>query len=109
MWIVEKAMSNNQFAPDGIGDRVWHYGVLPILRLFASEDVEFYGRLRVLINTAALVAICFLFLAPVFNPAKFVNAAGITFDIAGALRLFLFERISAELEPFKDEKKYPHG
>jgi hypothetical protein len=39
-------------------------------------------------------------MSPFFHPAKFINAAGITMDIAGAVRLFLIDRIHEATKPF---------
>jgi hypothetical protein len=109
-------MSENgaAFYPGGIGDRVWHYGVWPVLRLLARDDLTVYRRLRTLVNVTvigAIVLVACAVLARTFalNPAKLINIAGLMFDIAGVFRLFLFEQIGESLRPFQDEKEYPRG
>jgi hypothetical protein len=106
----DSSKAEKHFHLRGIGDRAWHYGVWPVLRLFASDDLSLYRRrLRPLVTLIVVAAIVALPLAFFFNPVKVINVAGLLFDLAGVLRLFLFERITADLQPFLDEKEYPHG
>lgn len=95
--------------PHGIGEHVWHYGINPLLLLFADNDLAIYRRLRTLV--AALIALAgfLLLMSPFFHPAKFINAAGITMDIAGAVRLFLIDRIHEATKPFWNKDDYPLG
>jgi len=104
------------FHPSGIGDRVWHYGVWqPFLRLLARDELTVYRRLRTLVNVIVIGAIVLVAFAVVLavafavTSAKIVNIAGLLFDIAGVLRLLLFEQIGESLRPFEDEKSYPRG
>src|SRR6516165_5348947 len=92
------------FHPSGIGDRVWHYGVWqPFLRLLARDELTVYRRLRTLVNVIVIGAIVLVAFAVVLavafavTSAKIVNIAGLLFDIAGVLRLLLFEQIGESL------------
>jgi hypothetical protein len=99
------------FNPSGIGDRVWHEIVWTILRLFARDELTLYRRLRKLVAGMVIGAIVLVVVAVLFafKPARLINVAGLMFDIAGVLRLFLFEQIGESLRPLQDEKRYPRA
>ena len=104
-----KQTSTQNFHPTGIGDRFWHHAVLPVLRLFANDGIEFFGRLRFAVNTVVVMAIGILIASPFTSTSRMVETSGLMFDIAGALRLFLLDQITAAVKPFADETKYPYG
>ena len=90
------------------GETIWHWTCSPVLRLFADDDLSLLLRLRLLIQLTLVTGIAFLIASIYFGP-KILNAAGLIFDVAGVLRLFLYEELRESLEPFLDEKAYPQG
>lgn len=91
-------------------NNVWRYGVGWWLRLVAHDELQLLRRARAATTIAVFAALLALFYAPFSaTPLKLVNIAGIAFDIAGALRLFIAEDVASYLEPFRDEEKYPYG
>jgi hypothetical protein len=91
-------------------EKIWIYFVGPVLGLFAPDEFSFARRARIVPRACVVVATVLLAVAYfTAQPLKLMNAAGILFDIAGAIRLFITEQIDEWLEPFKDEEQYPYG
>jgi hypothetical protein len=76
----------------------------PVLRPFANDDLTFLRKARVVIQVVLLVAIFLLPISIFYNTAHLLTASGLLFDIAGALRLFLFEEVHEALSGFKENR-----
>lgn len=87
----------------------WRFLVRRVLPLFARDRLEIYRRLRRLVGIFVGVAIVLTAAAPFFHLVKMLALAGLMFDVAGVIRLFMDEEWDELLQHFRDEKKYPHG
>jgi hypothetical protein len=90
------------------GNRIWASACSPMLRLFADDTLSLLVRLRLAIQLTIVAALVFLAVSFLLGP-RYLNASGLIFDVAGVLRLFLYEEVRENLEPFHDEEAYPHG
>ena len=88
----------------GWGDLLWKYAIDPLLRCFARDELTFLRRARGVIQIVLLAAVVLLPISFFYNTAHLLNTSGLLFDIAGALRLFLFEEIREVLAGFKPNK-----
>jgi hypothetical protein len=91
-----------------------HYGNLfwarildPALRLFADDTLAAFRRTRGIIQVILVIAILLIPAAFFFHPGHLLTASGLLFDIAGVLRLFLFDELQDALEPFKKREHIP--
>jgi hypothetical protein len=88
------------------GDLLWKYTVDPLLRLFADGDLKFLRRARGVIQVVLLLAVLLIPASLFFSSSRLLATSGLLFDIAGVLRLFLFDEIQYALAGFKPNK---HG
>src|ERR1051326_4293201 len=80
------------------GDWLWAKIVDPVLRfLVGSDDLTAFQRLRAAIQLTVLAALVLIPVSFFYNTSHVLTASGLLFDIAGALRLFLLERIDHEI------------
>jgi hypothetical protein len=89
------------------GDFAWFRLVDPLLRFVANDELTFLRRARGFIQILLLIAILLLPISVFYNTAHMVLASGLLFDVAGILRLFLFEEIRAALNGFRDRESLP--
>lgn len=93
------------------GDWLWANIVDPTLRfLLGEDDLTFFQRLRAAIQLTVLAALILLPFSLFGKVAGHVlTASGLLFDIAGAMRLFLCERITHEISTFtpNEHGNYP--
>jgi hypothetical protein len=92
------------------GDRLWAKIIDPILRLVVGgDDITSFQHIRAAIQLTVLVALILLPISLFLSTAHVLTASGLLFDIAGTMRLFLFERIEHELSLFKPNEydNYP--
>jgi hypothetical protein len=93
-----------------LGDWLWAKTIDPLLRfLVGQDDLVALQRLRAPVQLTLLAALAVLAISPIYSPGRMLTASGLLFDIAGAVHLFLFERIEEELSKFKLNKygNYP--
>jgi hypothetical protein len=86
------------------GNIFWSRVIHPTLRLFADQDIEFYRRIRGVIQITVLVALLLIPASYFYNPARLLTASGLLFDIAGALRVFLLEELTEALAGVKENE-----
>ena len=84
-----------------VGDGAWKYVVDPVLRKLAGDELALLQRARGLIQMGICAAFLLIFISVFTNTGRLLNAAGLLFDIAGALRLFLLEEVNVALAGFK--------
>jgi hypothetical protein len=85
------------------GDFLWKLVVDRALRLWANNELVLFRRTRGFIQIVLLVAVVLLPLSLLFrDKSHLLTASGLLFDIAGALRLFLFDEITGALQWFKE-------
>src|SRR5258708_3327383 len=84
-----------------VGNWLLTKAVDPVLRSVASDGYSAFRTVRGLIQITILVAIFLLPVGLFYSPGHMLTASGLLFDIAGVLRLFLLEEISAALEHFR--------
>src|ERR1700675_1295823 len=92
------------------GARIWAKKIDPVLRFaVGGDDPPSFQHIRAAIQLTVLVALILLPLSLFVSPAHMLTASGLLFDIAGTMRLFLFERIEHELSGFKPNEydNYP--
>ena len=89
-----------------VGDLVWKEIIDPSLRVLAPDEMVLFQRTRGAIQIIVSVAILLLPLAFIWNPSHMLTGSGLLFDIAGALRLFLFDEVTGALKEFTPNK---HG
>jgi hypothetical protein len=90
------------------GDWLWARTVDPVLRFaVGGDDLTSFQRIRAAIQLTVLAALVLLPLSILpHSRAHMLTASGLLFDIAGTMRLFLFERIEHEISTFKPNE---HG
>jgi hypothetical protein len=86
------------------GNRVWERAVSPMLELFAPDELKFFRRMRGVIQITLLVAALLIPASLFYHPGRLFTASGLLFDIAGVLRLFLFDEIKETLAAFTPNK-----
>jgi hypothetical protein len=86
------------------GDHLWARAVDPALRFFADDHLIFLRRIRGVIQVTLLVAALMIPVSLFYSTAHMLTASGLLFDIAGALRLFLFEEVTESLDGFEENK-----
>ena len=89
------------------GDFVWFRLIDPPLRFVANDELTFLRRARGFIQILLTIAILLLPISAFYNTAHMVLASGLLFDMAGILRLFLFEEIRAALNGYRDRESLP--
>ena len=89
------------------GNNFWAKIVDPLLRLFADDTLTAFRRIRGVIQVILVIAIALIPAAFFYHPAHLLTAAGLLFDIAGVLRLFLLDELTQALETFKGRKHLP--
>jgi hypothetical protein len=89
------------------GNLFWSRVADPALRLFADDTLVAFRRIRGVIQITVVVAILLIPAAFFFHPGHLLTASGLLFDIAGVLRLFLFDELQDALEPFKEREHVP--
>jgi hypothetical protein len=87
-----------------LGNWFWANVISPSLELFANDELKFYRKLRGVIQVVLLVAMALIPISPFINPGHAFTASGLLFDIAGALRLFLFDDLREALAGFKENE-----
>jgi hypothetical protein len=87
-----------------LGNFIWAHSIDPLLRLCAPESLDLLRRLRGVIQKTITAALFLIIISFFFPPARLLSSAGLLFDIAGALRLFLYEEILDALSGFKENK-----
>jgi hypothetical protein len=90
-----------------LGDFIWFRLIDPLLRFVANDELTFLRRARGFIQILLLIAILLLPISAFYSTAHMVLASGLLFDIAGILRLFLFEEIRAALNGYRDRESLP--
>jgi hypothetical protein len=92
-----------------LGNSIWKRFIDPALRKFASDELTFWRRARGLIQIILLLATLLVPASIFYSTAHLLTASGLLFDIAGALRLFLFDEIHDALSGFKENEdgNYP--
>jgi hypothetical protein len=88
------------------GNIVWKHAIDPALRLFADDSLTLLRRVRGVIQLTLVAALLLIPISFFYNTSHVLTAAGLLFDIAGVLRLFLMEEIEESLSGFKPDK---HG
>jgi hypothetical protein len=88
---------------------LWRLIVRRVLPLVARDRLQFFKRLRGMVDVLILVAIVLTIAAPFVHLVKMIAIAGLMFDVAGVIRLFMDEEWAEIIEHFADEKKYPRG
>jgi hypothetical protein len=83
-----------------MGNWFWTHVVNPLLELFADDELKFFRKIRGVIQIILLVATLLILVSPFLNPGHAFTASGLLFDIAGALRLFLFDELRDALAGF---------
>ena len=83
-----------------MGNVLWCHAIDPVLRLFSGDDLTFLRKMRGVIQLTLTIAIAMLLLSPFHNTTRLLTISGLLFDIAWALRLFLFEEIDSALSGF---------
>jgi hypothetical protein len=86
------------------GDFIWKYGIDPLLTLFVPDEIVLFRVTRGATQVILLIAVLLLPLACFFNPSHLFTASGLLFDIAGALRLFLFDEIIGAFREFRPNR-----
>jgi hypothetical protein len=89
------------------GDLFWRYAIDPLLRRFAGDETVFLRRARGVIQIVLLLAILLIPASFFYRPSQLLTISGLLFDIAGALRLFLFEEIQDALAGFAGREHLP--
>src|SRR5437763_2908530 len=91
------------------GDWLWARIVDPVLRFsVGGDDLTSFQRIRAAIQLTVLAALILLPLSIFpWSRGHMLTASGLLFDIAGAMRLFLLERIDHEISTFKEYENYP--
>ena len=89
-----------------LGNTIWERAIDPLLRFFADDDLTVLRRTRGVIQVVLLIAILLIPVSLFYSAAHVLTASGLLFDIAGALRLFLFEEVNDALSGFKENE---HG
>jgi hypothetical protein len=92
------------------GDQLWAKAVDQILvHLVGNDDLSTFQRIRAMIQMTLLVALVLLPISFFYNTSHVLTASGLLFDIAGTMRLFLFERITHEISQFEPNEygNYP--
>jgi hypothetical protein len=87
------------------GNFIWSRLFDPLLRCFADDELAFLRRARGVIQVLLLIAILLLPISPFYNTGHLLTASGLLFDIAGILRLFLFEEVREALSGYKDRRR----
>jgi hypothetical protein len=87
-----------------LGNKVWERAVSPALELFAADELKFFRRMRGVIQITVLVAALLIPASLFWHPGRLFTASGLLFDIAGVLRLFLFDELKEALSGFKANK-----
>lgn len=87
-----------------LGNSVWKRLIDPALRKFAGDETAFMRRTRGLIQITLLAATILLPAAIFYRTAHLLTVSGLLFDIAGALRLFLFDEVHEALYGFKENE-----
>jgi hypothetical protein len=90
-----------------MGNKIWQDIIDPLLRLIANDELEFFLRMRGVIQIILVVAIALLPVSIIFHPGHLLVASGLLFDIAGVLRVFLLEELTDALEPFVKREQIP--
>jgi hypothetical protein len=87
-----------------LGDFLWKRAVDPVLRVFAKDELALFRRTRGAIQIILFAAVVFVPAALFGNAGHLLTASGLLFDIAGALRLFVFDEITGALRGFEENK-----
>jgi len=87
-----------------VGNWFWKTVADPILRAFAADELTLLRRVRGIIQVVLLLAILMLAISPFYSPGHMITGAGLLFDIAGAVRLFVVEEIVRNLAGFKENE-----
>ena len=87
----------------------WRFIVRRLLPIVAENRLEVFKRLRGLVDLLIWLAIILTIAAPFLHLVKMLALAGLMFDVAGVVRLFMDDEWSEVLEHFADETKYPNG
>lgn len=98
-----------QFYLGTIQTAIWRFVVRKCLPFLAGNKLEVLRRLRYLATTFVWLAVILTVAAPFLHLVKAIALAGLMFDVAGVIRLFLDEEWDELLQPYRDEKKYPYG
>jgi hypothetical protein len=86
------------------GNLLWNYAVDPLLRCLAHDVFTFLRRARGFIQVVLLLAILLIPVSFFYRTAHLLTASGLLFDIAGVLRLFLFEEVQHALAGYKETR-----
>ena len=84
----------------GCGNQIWKHGIDPLLRLFAGDELAMLRRVRGVVQVTLLFALLLIPVGVFYKPGYTIAAAGLLFDIAGVLRVFLLEDVSDALSEF---------
>jgi hypothetical protein len=87
------------------GDFLWKRVVDPVLRLWANSEFALFRKTRGFIQIVLLVAVILLPVSLFYRPSHLLTASGLLFDIAGVLRLFLFDEVTGALQWFKENRE----
>jgi hypothetical protein len=100
-----------RFDTDEIVENIWKK-IEFLLRKFADDRITLISKTKSLVLIASILGTALLLIGILTWHANFVNSAGVLFDIAGALLLFVreeWQEIVAGLDIYADEEKYPYG
>jgi hypothetical protein len=75
--------------------------------VFGRDKLTALIRIRLSVQIILVAAIVLTPFAFWFRSGPALNAAGLLFDIAGVVRVFLLEEIDEELEYYKDKEYLP--
>lgn len=88
---------------------LWCFLVQRCLPLLAQNRLEIYRQLRRLVSFFVVLATILAIASPFFHLVKMLALAGLMFDVAGVIRLFMDEEWDELLEHYRDVTKYPNG
>ena len=86
------------------GNLLWKYAIDPLLRSFAGDQPTFLRRVRGVIQVVLLLAVFLIPTSFFYKTAHLLTASGLLFDIAGVLRLFIFEEVQHALAGYKENR-----
>ena len=90
------------------GDRIWRIAINPVLRIaFGRDKLTALIRIRLSIQIILIAAVVLTPFAFWFRSGPALNAAGLLFDIAGVVRVFLLEEIDEALAYYEDKDELP--
>jgi hypothetical protein len=90
------------------GDKIWRSAINPVLRtVFGRDKLTALIRIRLSIQGILVAAVALTPFAFWFRSGPALNAAGLLFDIAGVVRVFLLEEIDEALTYYEEKDKLP--